>query len=222
MRKKKKAAIRQKKPLKAHWSWAQVKRLLRSLWRGTHRALRFFLVVFLAYLLQVCVMPYFTLGGVTPSLLFAVIGIVTVCYGKLRAYWTGAIYGILMEIMLPSIPWMNLVLYPISALFWSIFFADKSDKQMELERSMNKLSRNRNVYLRTIFCAGANSLLVEVVHIAYIYLGGTTLTATNYARGVLAVVGTMLLTLFLMLPLRRYLGFVAPAKEKPTVAGRYL
>ena len=44
-----------------------------------------FLTVF-GYLFQVCVMPYVKIGGVSPNLLFAVIGIVTVAYGKLRAF----------------------------------------------------------------------------------------------------------------------------------------
>ena len=54
-----------------------------------------FIIVF-GYLSEVCIMPYLTVFGVTPNLLYVMIGIVTVAYGKLRAFWVGLVYGILM------------------------------------------------------------------------------------------------------------------------------
>ena len=65
--------------------------MIGMLWRTGRRFFRFMLVVLLGYLCQVCVMPYFAVNNVTPSLLFAVTAIVTVCYGKLRAFWVGGI-----------------------------------------------------------------------------------------------------------------------------------
>ena len=53
-----------------------------------------FLLTFLGYFSEVCIMPYVKIFGVTPNLLYAVIGIVTVAYGKLRVFWVGLIYGI--------------------------------------------------------------------------------------------------------------------------------
>ena len=183
---------------------------------------RYLLVVVLGYLEQGCIMPYVRIDGVTPSLLFAIIGIVTVCYGRLRAYWTGAIYGIVLEIMKPSITLMNLMLYPIAAAFCSVFFADKSDKRLEAERSLNKAARNGNVYLRTVLCAGMNTLLYEIVNVTYIYLGGTFLTGQHFYRAGIDLAGTMLLTVVLMVPLRRFLGFKAPPREEKESKGRYL
>ena len=75
--------------------------MIGMIWRTGRRFFRFMLVVVLGYLCQVCIMPYLAVNSVTPSLLFAVTAIVTVCYGRLRAFWVGGIYGILMEIMLP-------------------------------------------------------------------------------------------------------------------------
>ena len=86
--------------------------MIGMLWRGGRRFVYFMIVVVLGYLCQVCVMPYLAVNGVTASMLFAVTAIVTVCYGKLRAFWVGAWYGIVMEIMLPSITFFNLLLYP--------------------------------------------------------------------------------------------------------------
>ena len=77
------------------------------------------LMIMLGYLCEVCVMPYIHPFGISPNLLYVIIGIITVAYGKLRAFWAGLVYGLLMEIMLPSVPFLNLALYPITSLFCS-------------------------------------------------------------------------------------------------------
>lgn len=197
-------------------------RVSTSFLRPLMRLTRYLLVVLLGYLVQGCVMPYIKIDGVTPSVLFAITGIMTVCYGRLRAYWTGAIYGIMLEIMKPSITFLNLALYPIAAAFCSVFFADKSDKRLETERSLNKKARNGNVYLRSVLCAAMNTLLYETVNVTYIYLGGTTLTADHFYRAGIDVVTTMLLTALIMVPVRRFLGFAAPPREEKDPKGRYL
>ena len=77
---------------------------------------RYLVLLFLipmGYLTQVCVMPYLSIGGITPNLLFAVIGVITVAYGRVQALWAGLIYGLLLEIMLPSVPYVSLAVYPI-------------------------------------------------------------------------------------------------------------
>ncbi len=195
---------------------------IRELFRAMRRLLRYFLIILLSYLIQSCIMPYLKIDGVTPSLLFAVTGVITVCYGKLRAYWTGALFGIILEITKPYITYMNLLLYPIAASFCSIFFADKSDKQLETERSLNKSARNGNVYLRSVFCAGTNTLIYEIVNITYIYLGGTVLNIDHFVRGGVDILSTMVLTLLITPLLRRYMGFSLRPTQERTVKGRYL
>ena len=74
------------------------------------------LITLLGYLCEVCIMPYIRPFGISPNLLFVVIGVVTVAYGKLRAFWVGIIYGLLMEIMFPSVTFINLAMYPVSTL----------------------------------------------------------------------------------------------------------
>lgn len=181
--------------------------MIGMLWRIGRRFFRFMLVVLLGYLCQVCVMPYFAVNNVTPSLLFAVTAIVTVCYGKLRAFWVGGIYGILMELMLPSITFFNLLMYPVAAIFSALPFADKSDKRLEYERSLNKKAQNINPYLRTVLCAGLNTLIYEGINLVYVNLGGSVLTATHVSRALTDLGMTMLTAAVLMLPLRRYLGY---------------
>lgn len=188
-------------------------RFLKSVWHAGSSQIKFFLVVFLGYFLQVCLMPYLRIGDVTPSLLFALVGVITIGYGRLRAVWVGCIYGILLETMCPTIRALNLVLYPLSAAFMSMFFADKSEKRLEYERSIGKAGRNVNAYLRTLGCAAANTLIYEIVNVLYIYLGGAVLTGDLISKALLNIWWTTALTAVIMVPLRRFLGFKKRKKE---------
>lgn len=188
-------------------------RFLKSLWQAGASQFKFFFVVLLGYLVQVCVMPYLRIGDVTPSLLYALIAIITIGYGKLRALWVGCIYGILMETMCPTIRMLNLLLYPLSAGFLSMFFADKTEKRLEYERSIGKAGRNVNSYLRTMGCAAANTLIYEIVNVLYIYLGGAALTGAIIGKALLNVLWTTMLTTLIMIPVRRFLGFKKLKRE---------
>ena len=161
-----------------------------------------FLVVF-GYLLEVCVMPYVRIFGITPNLLYVIIGIVTVAYGKLRAFWVGLCFGLLMEIMLPSVPYLHLLLYPVTTLFCSFAFADKPLKTLEYERAVNKKSKELPAWLRTVLCTALNILVFEVVNVTYIYLGGSALTFSHFFKALGDVVLTSLLCLILLFPIRR-------------------
>lgn len=161
-----------------------------------------FLTVF-GYLLQVCVIPYVRIGGVSPNLLFVVIGIVTVAYGKLRAFWVGAVYGLLMQIMVPSVSYLNLGIYTISTLFCSFPFADKPLKTLEYDRAVNRTRKELPAWVRTVFCAMLNTLVYEAVNITYVYISGISLTAAHIFRGLLAIMLTGVLTLLLAFPVRR-------------------
>ncbi|MBP3637830.1 MAG: hypothetical protein J6K13_09785 [Clostridia bacterium] len=189
-------------------------RFLKAVWQAGSSQFKFFFVVLMGYLFQVCVMPYIRIGDVTPNLLFAITGILTIGYGKLRALWVGCIYGILMETMVPSIRALNLVLYPLSAGFLSMFFADKSEKKLEYERSIGKAGRNVNAYLRTLACAAANTLIYEIVNVVYMYLGGAELSGAIISKALANVFWTTVLTAVIMVPVRRFLGFKKRKKEK--------
>lgn len=161
------------------------------------------LLIVFGYLCQVCVMPYIKIFGVTPNLLYVIIGIVTVAYGKLRAFWVGLCYGLLMEIMLPSVPYLHLILYPVTTLFCSFAFADKPLKTIEYERAVNKKSKELPPWLRTVLCTALNILVFEIVNVTYIYLGGSPLTFGHFSKAFLNVVLTSLLCLVLLFPIRR-------------------
>ena len=163
------------------------------------------LLVLFGYLGEVCVMPYIRIFGVTPNLLYAVIGIVTVAYGKLRAFWVGLIFGILMQIMLPSVTYLNLALYSLTTLFCSFAFADKPLKTLEYERvvDVNHSRKELAPWLRTVLCAMLNTLVYETVQITYIYLGGSVLTVSHFLRGGADVVFTGIFCFALQFPIRR-------------------
>lgn len=161
------------------------------------------LLIIFGYLCQVCVMPYIKIFSVTPNLLYVIIGIVTVAYGKLRAFWVGLCYGLLMEIMLPSVPYLHLILYPVTTLFCSFAFADKPLKTIEYERAVNKKSKELPPWLRTVLCTALNILVFEIVNVTYIYLGGSPLTFGHFSKAFLNVVLTSLLCLVLLFPIRR-------------------
>ena len=160
------------------------------------------LLTVLGYLFEVCVMPYLKIFGVTPNLLYVVIGIVTVAYGKLRAFWVGLTYGLLMQIMIPSVTFLNLALYSLTTLFCSFAFADKPLKTLEYERVVNRQRKELPAWLRTVLCTMLNTLIYEIVQITYIYLGGSAVTAAHILRGIADVVFTGLLCLLLQYPIR--------------------
>ena len=163
----------------------------------------FALITVFGYLCEVCIMPYIRPFGISPNLLFVVIGIVTVAYGKLRAFWVGVIYGLLMEIMLPSVTFVNLAMYPVSTLFCSFAFADKPLKTLEYERATNKKKNEMRAWQRTVLCTALNTLVYEVINLTYIYIGGNALTFMHILKSVGNVLLTSLLCLILLVPLRR-------------------
>ena len=162
-----------------------------------------FLLTFFGYFGEVCVMPYIKVFGITPNLLYVVVGVVTVAYGKLRAFWVGLIYGILMQVMLPSVTMLNLAIYPLTTLFCSFAFADKPLKTLEYERVIRRQRKELAPWLRTVLCAMLNTLVYETVQITYIYLGGSPLTVSHFLRGFADIVLTGALCFLILFPVRR-------------------
>ena len=167
------------------------------------RYLSLLLIILFGYLFEVCVIPYIRPFGISPNLLYVVIGIITVAYGKLRAFWAGLIYGLLMEIMLPSVSFLNLAVYPVTTLFCSFAFADKPLKTIEYERATNRKSRELPAWLRTVLCTALNTFIYEIVNVTYIYLGGSVLQADHFIRALACVLLTSLLCFILLFPVRR-------------------
>ncbi len=181
------------------------------------RQIKLILVILVGYLAHVSIIPYIDIGGVSPSLLIGITAIVTVGYGMLRGLWTGMFYGIVMETMLPTVPMLNLLFYPISALLCSVFFADRSEAQLQYARSIGKRGRNISPLLRTVLCAMVNVLIYEVINLAYMYLSGADLTSALIQHGLTDVLATTLLTAVIMVPVRKLLGFRKKEEERSPI-----
>ena len=178
------------------------------------RQIKLILVILVGYLAHVSIMPYLKFGDVTPSLLIATTAIVTVGYGMLRGLWTGMFYGIVMEIMLPTVPMLNLLFYPITALLSSAIFADRSAAQLQYARSIGKRGRNRNPLLRTVLFALFNVFCYEAVNLVYMYLSGAALSPALIMRGLTDIFATTMLTAIIMVPVRKFLGFRKKEEEQ--------
>ena len=181
--------------------------------KAISRQVKLAVMVLLGYLLHVCVMPYLKVGSITPSMLLAMIAVVTVGYGRLRALWVGAFYGIVMESLLPTVPLLSLMFYPVSALLCSVPTADKSASRLQYERSIGKAGRNVSPFLRTVLCALLNAVVYEIVNLVYMYLGGAQIGSAQILRALTAVGSTTLLTALITLPVRKLLGFRKPDPE---------
>ena len=180
------------------------------------RQAKLILVILVGYLAHVSIMPYINVSGTSPSLLIATTAIVTVGYGILHGLWAGMFYGIVMETLLPTVPMLNLLFYPISALLCAVFFADRSEAQLQYARSIGKRGRNISPLLRTVLCAMVNVIIYECVNLVYMYLSGAVLSAALIQRAITDVLSTTVLTAVIMIPVRKLLGF--RKKEEAPVA----
>lgn len=185
-------------------------------WMG--RQVRFFLVVLLSYLVQVCLMPYVRVLDVTPNLLLAVMAIIIVGKGRMRGAWVGMIYGILLEVMQPTQALFNLLLYPIAAIFGGLLFYTKTEEQLEYDRSVGKSGRNTSPWIRTPACAAAHVAVYEIVNLVFVYLRSGDLPRSFLLGAFVNLVLTVLLAVLLMRPVRAFLKIstpVDPAEAKP-------
>ncbi len=173
------------------------------------RVIRAFLLVFVGYLCQVCIMPYMAVGGITPNLLFALIAVSTVAYGRFYTFGIACVAGILMEVMTGGVPSLNVIAYPAIGQLGSLIFADKSERKLEQERSQGKPGTNTNPYLRTILCALFNITWFEAVHLLFIYLNGVSLGWIQYGRALGSITYTAAITALIMVPVRWLLGMYA-------------
>ncbi len=178
------------------------------------RQVKLILVILLGYLGHVSIMPYLRFGDMSPSLIIATMAIVTVGYGMLRGLWTGMFYGIVMETMLPTVPMLNLLFYPICALLGGVFFADRSAAQLQYARSIGKRGRNISPLLRTVLFAAMIVLIYEIVNLTYMYLSGAEFTRVLIQRGLTDVLATTGLTAVIMVPVRKLLGFRKKEAER--------
>ena len=203
------------------------------------RALKVLLLTVAAYLVQVCVMRYFTVRSVVGSVIFAVLAIIVVTCGKKYAFCASCIIGMMMECMLSNsnVPSLYVIAYPAITMLCAQTFADMTDRQIEqrrlaYERRQVRISEGRGKKhwwhslalsyrdtdlppaFRIPLCAGEMDAFLNLVLVAYMYLIGEELTMIHVYRLVGSVLYTMALSAVLMYPCRRMLGMYPRRKRE--------
>ncbi len=160
----------------------------------------------LAYLLQATVAQHIAIGGVAPNLAFALTAVVSIALGKKYTFVMSLAIGYLMEIMLPALNYINLIAYPVCAFLGAWFFADKSERKLEEERTQNRERKQLDPHIRTMLAAALSTLIFEAVNLFYTFLGGVALSTAHYMRAIFDVIYTVAIAGAVQFPIRRWFG----------------
>lgn len=170
------------------------------------KLLKVILLTLLAYLLQATVALHISLWDVAPNIALAIIAVVTVCLGRKYTFLMSLTVGYLTQIMLGTLDYISLILYPVCAMIGALAFSDKSERKLEEERTTGRRTAQLDPHLRTILCALLSTLVFEVVNLVYIYLSGVTPDAGHITRALIDVGYTTLIAGVLQFPIRLWMG----------------
>lgn len=209
-----------------------------SVTRAAYKFLKVLLLILLYFLLQTVVMPHLKIAGIMPNLLMVIIAIMTVSYGKLYAFISGAMVGIILEAMSYSIPLFYLLIYPVLALLCAQVFADMSDIKREMRRIREAQRLNEvaseikapfikkkvrfhlfrsspydlNAHLRIFLNTLMLVFLYDGIMLVYVAISGVGITFNHIARVFYAAAYTALCCLT-MFPVRAWLGLYKRRKK---------
>lgn len=215
-----------------------------SITRAAYKFIKVLLLILLFFLVQTTVMPHLKVAGIMPNLLMVIIAILTVSYGKLYAFISGALTGIILEAMSFSIPLFYLLIYPVLALLCAQVFADMSDIKREMRRIREAQRLNEaaseikapfikrkfrlrirrdspydlNAHLRILLNALMLVALYEGVMMIYIALSGISITFHHLLRVLYTEVYTALCCL-VMFPVRAWLGLYKRRRKLTAESG---
>lgn len=172
------------------------------------------LLTLLAYLLQATVANRIAIGGMAPNIALALIAVATVCLGRKYTFMMSLTVGYLLEIMLPSLDYISLILYPVCAMLGALVFADKTERRIEEERAQGKRGTQWNPHLRTPLCALLSIAVFEGVNLVYTYLSGVAVDGLHIRRALTDVVYTTVLAAVFQFPIRWWMGTYKLQKAK--------
>jgi hypothetical protein len=178
------------------------------------RGIRFAILTLLCYLLQSTVAVYLSLGGVAPNIALAVFAVVSIALGRKYTFLISVIVGYLLEVMLPSLNYINLILYPVCAMLGALTFSDKSEHKMEEARTLGKRSGNLPAHLRAPLCALLSITIFEAVNLLYLYLNGIPLDWGHYQRTLISIAYTTALASLFQYPIRWWFGLYGLKKAR--------
>ncbi|MCE5344353.1 MAG: hypothetical protein LLF96_12330 [Eubacteriales bacterium] len=178
------------------------------------KGIRFAILTLLCYFLQSTVASNIAIGNVAPNIALAVLAVVSVALGRKYTFFMSVTIGYLLEIMLPSLNYINLILFPVCAMLSALAFSDKSERKLEEERTMGKHGGNLPAHLRTVLCALVSITIFEAVNLLYIYLNGIHLDGGHYQRALISIFYTSALAGLLQFPIRWWFGIYRLKKAR--------
>ena len=170
------------------------------------KGIKFTFLILIAYLLQATVANHVAIAGVAPNFAIAIIAVVSIALGRKYTFVISLAVGYLTEIMMPSLDYIYLILYPVCAMLGALAFADKSERKMEEERSSGKKVLRLPPHIRTMLCAMLSIAVFEAVNLLYVYLSGIRPDAGHYSRALISAVYTTLVAGLIQFPIRRWFG----------------
>jgi hypothetical protein len=179
-----------------------------------NKGIKFAILTLLCYLMQSTVSACIPLGGVAPNIALAFCAVISVALGRKYTFVMSVTTGYLLEIMLPSLDYINLILYPVCAMLGALTFSDKSERKLEEERTASKRAVNLPAHIRTLLCAFMSVAIFEAVNLFYIYLNGIQLDGGHYQRALISVLYTTALAGVLQFPIRWWLGVYKSLKAR--------
>lgn len=179
------------------------------------KLIRVGLLTMLTFLVQTTIPSTIAIGNVAPNLALVSLAVVSVGWGRKYTFFMSLFIGYLIEITLPSLNFLNMILYPVSATLGALLFSDKSERALEEKRTPNSaLPTQMNPHLRTPLAALVSAAIFEGVHLIYIYLNGVTANADNISRAVTDIVYTTVICIIFQFPLRWILGIYKIKKAR--------
>ncbi len=170
------------------------------------KSFKFIVITLLAYLLQATVSQRIAIGGIAPNLALALVAVVSVALGRKYTFVMSTTIGYLLEIMLPSLNYINMILYPVCCILGAMAFSDKSERRLEELRTQGKIVKQTNPHLRTMYCALLSISVFEFVNLFYTYLTGVAFGDLQFGRAITDILYTTLLAGLLQFPVRWWLG----------------
>ncbi len=170
------------------------------------KGIQFLLLTLLAYLLQSTAARPLAIAGVAPNFAIAIVSVISVAMGRKYTFIMSLAVGYCLEIMLPSLDYIYLILYPVCAMLGVLAFGDRSERRLEEERTSGQKKVHLPAHLRTMLCALVSITVFESVNLLYIYLSGIKPDMGHYSRALICIAYTTALAGVLQFPIRWRLG----------------
>jgi len=172
------------------------------------------LLSLLAYLLQATFASHIALWDISPNIALALLSIVTVGLGRKYAFHMSLLIGYWFEIMMPTMDYISLIMYPVCAMLGALAFSDKSERKREEERSMGKSRKTLDARWRGPLCTGLSLLVFEGFNLVYIYLSGVLIGGGQLFRSFINIAYSSAITGVFQFPIRQWLGIRKQNKDE--------